>query len=57
MCCTILFRNVQKVHLNPLLSSPWIELVFSMLTPFNAFEVNSVLHHFPKRAVKKKEKK
>lgn len=45
------------MHLNPLLSSPWIELVFSMLTPFNAFEVNSVLHHFPKRTVKKKEKK
>lgn len=30
--------------------------VFSVLSPFNAFEVNSILHHFPEGAVKKGEK-
>lgn len=30
--------------------------VFSVLSPFNAFEVNSILHHFPERAVKKTRK-
>lgn len=30
--------------------------VSSVLSPFNAFEVNSILHHFPEGAVKKGEK-
>ena len=31
--------------------------VFSVLSPFNAFEVNSILHHFPEGAVKKGQKR